>query len=80
MKSKKNDCSLSSYLGFQPYRFQTGQPLQSQVPAPQNLSLNSSRGRSVSPIGSVSLETPDQYKLRGGLELMFFCLSHSVWG
>jgi len=32
------------------------------------------------PVGSVSLKTPDQYKLRGGLELMFFCLSHSGWG
>ena len=32
------------------------------------------------PIGSVSLETPDQYKFRGSLELMFFCLSRSGWG
>ena len=32
------------------------------------------------PIGSVSLKTADQDKLRGGLELMFFCLSHLGWG
>ena len=62
-----------------PTDFRLGSPYSLKCQLLKTSPSNSSRV-GVFPIGSVSLETPDQYKLRGGLELMFFCLSHSGWG